>query len=129
MSDALSHIEEVPDDEDLPESLRWEADPEGPDSERMRDPAESIIHERTGTKVDIHGPNDDGEYSVQAKMGGYNQDAVVQPDAPNQFVSGPTAVVSLGEPDIETARGIALAWSRGWASRTGFSDSIRDLEA
>lgn len=123
----LTDYDELPDDEEMVDELRWAEEPGDPDSS-LRDPVDSLIHERTGTKVDIY-ENDDGDYSVQTKKGGHNIDAVVQPDDPNRFVSGTTGVLSVEEDSLATARALAMAWMMGWKARLHSSDKIRDLEA
>lgn len=130
----VDQMSEVPEDDDLWGDLRWEdlRDSDDESAAAVADSMEKLerfIHDRTGTEVDIY-RDSDGDYSVQAKLGGYNNDAVIQPDETGRFVSATTSVLDLGEPTIEMARAIAFSWIRGWAHRnnTYHDQGYRDLE-
>jgi hypothetical protein len=120
----------VPDDDELWGDLRWEdLRDEGRDTPMPKNSRlERAVHERTGTCVEIYGPSTDGGYSVQAKLGGYDEDAVFQPD--RQMVSATASVLEMNNPILGVARTIAFSWLRGWAHRnnTYHDKGFRDLE-
>lgn len=130
----LTDYHELPDDEEMSKGLRWDDNPGNPDSSddrfhNIRDPVESLIHERTGTKVDIYESEDYGTYSVQPKLGGYDKDAVVQPDEPGEMVSAVSSVLTVEEDSLPVCRALAMSFMLGWTMRLNYSDQIRDLEA
>lgn len=127
----------VPDDDDLTYSIEhWDGDRirgEIDAGARFTDGLfEAYVHPRTGTAARII-ENSDGGFSVQPTMGGFaDYDCVVQPDAPNEFVSGSASVLALDLESLAEARAMAYAWLHGWVLRnSNVGDSggdVRDRE-
>lgn len=116
-------FEQVPADEDLLYSIEhWDGDKiasrEARHTERE---VEAFVHPKTATAARIH-QSDDGTYSVQPSMGGYdNGDCVLQSDDPNEMVSGSAAVVMQEVETLSEARAVAYVWMHGWVMRnSGF---------